>query len=128
MKMKSKSLTLVVWILVYVVAAGAQTTAFTFQGKLNDGGMPAAATYDIEFKLFDVAAGTGQVGPTVAVASVTTIGGIFTVQLDFGPGVFTGADRWIEVSISPAGQNNFTTLAPRQKLGSAPYAVQTLDS
>lgn len=31
----------------------AQTTAFTYQGKLTDSGTPASGTYDMQFKLFD---------------------------------------------------------------------------
>src|SRR5437870_7471033 len=38
----------------------AQTTAFTYQGKLTDGGAPANGTYDLQFTLFDGA--SAQVG------------------------------------------------------------------
>jgi hypothetical protein len=31
----------------------AQTTAFTYQGKLSDGGNAATGQYDFQFKLFD---------------------------------------------------------------------------
>ena len=33
----------------------AQTTAFTYQGKLSDWANPANANYDMQFKLFDTA-------------------------------------------------------------------------
>jgi hypothetical protein len=64
----------------------------------------------------------------ITAENVSTTGGVFTIQLDFGAGVFNGDDRWIEVSISPAGQNNFTTLAPRQKFVSVPYSVRSLNA
>ena len=35
------------------VALG-QTTAFTYQGKLTDGGNPANGSYDLQFALFDI--------------------------------------------------------------------------
>ena len=50
----------------------AQTTAFTYQGKLNDGGNPANASYDMQFRLFDLAgAGQGtQQGTTITIPTV----------------------------------------------------------
>ena len=38
---------------------GQQTTAFTYQGRLTDGGAPANNNYDLQFTLWDAAvAGT----------------------------------------------------------------------
>jgi hypothetical protein len=109
-------------------AAFAQTTAFTYQGKLNDGGAPANSSYDMRFRLFDAPGGTNQIGATVTVSNVSTVAGIFTVQLDFGASAFDGGERFVEIGISPAGQNNFVTLAPRQRLTSAPYAVKSVNA
>ncbi len=49
----------------------AQTTAFTYQGKLTDTGSPASGNYDMQFKLFDtVTVGTGtQQGSTATIWS-----------------------------------------------------------
>lgn len=106
-------------------AVFAQTSGFTYQGKLNDGGVPAGANYDMQFRLFDALSAGSQVGATQTKTNVPTVAGIFTVQLDFGAAAFDGADRFLEISISPAGQNNYVTLAPRQKITSAPYAIQS---
>src|SRR5687768_14160329 len=38
-------------------AVFAQTTSFTYQGKLTDGGTGANGNYDLQFTLFDSAAG-----------------------------------------------------------------------
>lgn len=38
-------------------AAFAQTTSFTYQGRLSDGGTAANGTYDLQFALFDSARG-----------------------------------------------------------------------
>ena len=67
-------------------SARAQTSAFTYQGKLADSGNPASGQYDLQFKLFDtVTLGTGtQQGSLVVVSNVTVTNGIFSVQLDFG--------------------------------------------
>ena len=45
--------------------AHAQGTAFTYQGRLNDGGSPASGSYDLTFALFDAATSGNQVGGTV---------------------------------------------------------------
>ena len=44
--------------------ASAQGTAFTYQGRLNDGANSANGTYDLTFSLFSVSGGAGQVGTT----------------------------------------------------------------
>jgi hypothetical protein len=111
--------------------AQAQSTAFTYQGKLTDAGNPATGNYDMQFKLFDtpvVATGTQQ-GSTILNPSVQVAAGIFTVQLDFGANVFDGNARYLEIAVRPTGDPNLhTILAPRQPLTSSPYAIQTLNA
>jgi len=113
------------------VAAAAQTTAFSYQGKLTDSGALANANYDLQFKLFDtVTPGTGiQQGTTQVVNPVQASAGIFTVTLDFGLVVFNGADRYLEVGVRPSGSAGaYTILSPRQQITSSPYALQTLSA
>ncbi len=114
----------------YAVSVQAQTTAFTYQGKLVDNGNLANASYDIQFKLFDtVTVATGvQQGSTVTLAAVQVANGIFTVQLDFGAAAFPGTDRFLEIAVKPAGGPSYTTLAPRQQVSSTPYAIRSLNS
>ncbi|MEO7538645.1 MAG: hypothetical protein ABIV21_01330, partial [Pyrinomonadaceae bacterium] len=108
----------------------AQTTEFTYQGKLNDGANPANAGYDMQFRLFDNPnAGQGtQFGSTLTKLAITVTSGIFAAQLDFGSAVFdAGADRYLEISIRPAGSTGgYTSLAPRSKVTASPYAVKSL--
>jgi len=47
--------------------------------------------------------------------------GYFTVQLDFGSGVFTGDARWLEIAVDCG--SGATALGPRQELTAAPYAL-----
>ncbi len=111
--------------------AGAQTTVFTYQGTLTDAGNPASGDFDMQFKLFDTATvGTGvQQGPTITNPSVTAAAGIFTVQLDFGAGPFSGPPRFLEIGVRPAGSpDHYTLLSPRQPLTSTPYSVRSLNS
>ncbi len=119
-------LTLVVFV---APAATAQTTGFTYQGKLTDAGNPANGNYDLQFKLFDALAGGAQQGGTLVRTPVAASGGSFTVTLDFGAAVFTGADRFLEIGVRPAGSGNaYTTLSPRQPITPTPYAIRSMNS
>jgi hypothetical protein len=124
------SLTLLVLMLALAVEGAAQTTEVTYQGKLTDAGMPASGNYDLQFKLFDTpTVGTGtQQGSTLTLTSIAVAAGIFTVQLDFGAGVFSGATRYLEISVKPSSGSTFTTLGPRQVLTSAPYTIRSLNA
>jgi hypothetical protein len=111
--------------------ARAQTSAFTFQGRLNDSGAPANGNYDLELKLFDTpAAGTGtQIGSTIDLPGVKVTSGVFTVQLDFTAAAFSGGDRFVEVGITQAGSGApFTILDPRQPITPTPYALFSLNA
>ncbi len=102
-------------------------TAFTYQGQLSDGGNPADGTYDFEFKLHDHPTSEGQVGSTIYVDDRDVADGLFTVQLDFGSGVFTGDARYLEIGVRPgASTGAYTTLTPRQELTAAPYATYAM--
>src|SRR5215813_11396077 len=107
--------------------ASAQTTAFTYQGKVTDSGSTANGNYDFQFKLFDMLTGGTQQGTTQTVTSIAVAAGIFTVQLDFGacPTCFDGAARFLEIAVKPTTGGSFTMLAPRQPVNSTPYAIKS---
>src|SRR3954463_6405923 len=93
-------------ILMVVLSAGAifgQTSDFTYQGRLSDGGTPANGNYDLQFALFDSATSGAQIGATQTVSNVAISGGIFTARLDFGANAFTGAARFLEIGARPSG-------------------------
>lgn len=118
-------------VCVMTSTAFAQTTAFSYQGKLTDAGNPANGNYDLQIRLFDTATpGTGvQQGSTLIRNPVTASAGIFTVTLDFAANVFDGAARFLEIGLRPVGSPNpYTVLAPRQPITSSPYAIQTLNA
>lgn len=104
----------------------AQTSSFTYQGKLADSGVAANGTYDITFKLFDMLANGTQVGTDIVRDNVVVSDGGFTVDLDFGAAAFaSGASRFLQLEVRPgASVGTFTTLVPRQPLTSSPYAVK----
>src|SRR5262249_48120636 len=101
----------------------AQTTAFTYQGRLNDGALPANGTYDLTFTLLNASSGPGTVAGPVTNSATTVSNGLFTVAIDFGPGVFTGSNYWLEITVRTNGGSGFTTLAPRQPVTPTPYAI-----
>jgi len=103
---------------------GALGTAFTYQGRLMDGGGAAEGSYDLRFALFDAASGGLPVGSAVTREDVPVADGLFSVTLDFGAAAFTGGARYLEVAVRPgASTGAYTTLSPRQALTVAPYAL-----
>ncbi len=124
MSMKPIRSSLLAAFLVSVPLALAQGTAFTYQGRLNDGSLPATGVYDLQFTLYGAATGGGQIGGTVTAADLEVENGLFTVQLDFGAGAFEGSARWLQFAVRPgASSGAYTTLKPRTPLLPAPYAI-----
>ena len=100
----------------------AQSTAFTYQGRLNLGGVPVNGSYDFQFAVYDNSTTGTRQGAVITDAGTVVSNGLFTVVLDFG-NVFPGADRWLDISVRTNGGGSFTTLAPRQQLSPIPYAL-----
>lgn len=120
------------WLLVSagslpLTTALAQGTAFTYQGRLDDGGNPASGTYDLRFALFDAASAGTQLAGTVTNSATAVSNGLFTVTLDFG-NQFPGASRWVEIAVRTNGVSAFSTLAPRQIITAMPYALQAANA
>lgn len=106
--------------------ADGQTSAFTYQGHLMDGGASANGNYDVQFTLKNALSGGATVGAPQTIAPLSVVNGIFITQLDFGGAMFDGSDRFIELAVRPFGSvAAYTVLAPRQKITSAPYAVKS---
>jgi hypothetical protein len=105
----------------------AQTTSFTYQGKLTDSSISANGPYDFTFRLFD--SGGTQVGSDIVVNDLGVSAGIFTVNLDFGSAAFDGSARYLDIQVRPgASSGAFTLLSPRQPVTSAPYAIRSLST
>src|SRR5208337_2519943 len=110
-------------LLVTIAPAFAQGTAFTYQGRLNDGGNAAQGTYDLQFTLTDSLIDGNLVAGPMTNTAVSVNNGLFTVVLDFGEGVFRGQALWLEIGVRTNGNSGFTTLTPRQPLAAVPYAI-----
>jgi hypothetical protein len=119
------------WTILLLGSAGAYAggtplgTAFTYQGQFKVNGAAASGTYHLRFQLWDALTGGAQVGSDIDEPAVAITEGLFTTPLDFGPGAFDGAARWLAVQVVTNGGATVTTLQPRQAIALAPYAMQT---
>lgn len=111
-------------LLTVVLSASAQGTAFQYEGRLAEGTNPVNGTYDLRFTVYDSTNNPGTIiaGP-VTTAGVSLANGLFAVTLDFGPGIFTGAGRWMEIGVRTNGGAGFAALSPRQPVSPSPYAI-----
>ena len=104
--MKTKALVLLLAVLALsgsLTNASPLGSAFTYQGRLNDGANAANNLYDLDFTLFDVPVGGSQLGLSVTYSGYPISNGLFTVTLDFGATPFNGADRWLQIQVRTNG-------------------------
>lgn len=136
--MKKARLTILISVVMVGVGAGGVSrvdpmgTAFIYQGFLTTPPGPANGDYDFRFILYDAEVGGVQQGPMLEYDGVaptpppiTVTNGRFTIDLDFGTGVFTGDARWLEIGVRATGVGSYFTLSPRQELTPTPYAISS---
>ena len=61
----------VVAILFAAKSSPGQTSSFTYQGRLTDGGSAANGNYDVQFALWDSVSGGAQIGLTLTLNTET---------------------------------------------------------
>src|SRR5690348_15808160 len=105
------------------VSAFAESTAFTYQGRLSEGGGPAAGIYDLRFALYDSPSGGSVIGGPQTNSAVVVSNGMFIAQVDFGAAAFNGSPRWLEIAVRTNGATSFAALTPLQAVAPAPYAI-----
>lgn len=93
-------------------------TAFTYQGRLLDNGVPVTGPVAIDFLLYDDPL-AGNLQAFYSPGPVQVANGLFTAELDFPVEVFDGQERWLQVEV------NGIALTPRQRISPVPYASQT---
>ena len=105
----------------------AQGTAFTYQGRLTDGGQAASGLYDFRAQVYNRAVagepGDALVSGTLTFTAVPVSNGLFVLNLDFGASPFNGEARWLVLAVRTNGAGSFNTLAPRQPVTPTPYAI-----
>ena len=78
---------------------------------MNASGAPSAdGLYDFRFTLQDAATLGSTVGSAVTLSAVPVTNGLFIVPLDFGPGVFNGDARFLEIRVRRVP--DFATIIP----------------
>jgi hypothetical protein len=121
-----RAIILLASLLCTALAALGQSTGFTYQGRLEDGGAPATGAFDVRFTLFDVAAGGGAISTVVCAEDVPVVNGQFAVVVPLTTPV---GDAYLEVQVRAgaagtcADAAGFTTLSPRTAMTPAPRAV-----
>ena len=103
--------------------AHAQGTAFTYQGRLNFNGSPAAGNYDFRFRLATDALGNNFTGSPFLTNAVPVTNGLFFTTLDFGAGIFTGGNLWLQIEVKTNGAAGYSLLNPLQAFAPTPYAM-----
>jgi len=120
------SVSLVVWSTKLAIAAP-MGAAFTYQGRLMDDDSPANGIYDLTFVLYPVPDGPAEEELGVVMSEdLNIVDGFFTIELEFGSGVFDGNDRWLQIEVRSGelhDPNVYTILTPRQRIAPTPYAI-----
>lgn len=112
-----------------VTTAHAQSTAFTYQGRLKDGTQLAAGPYDFRFTLFNALTGGVVVAPVQCVDNVTVTEGLFNTTIDFGQaftataGLFIQIEARADTGLGCGDATGLIVLSPRQAVTAAPMAT-----
>jgi len=104
-------------------AGFAQGTAFTYQGRLNFNGAPAAGNFDFRFRVATDANGNNFVGSPFLTNALPVTNGLFLSTIDFGAGVFLGGNLWLQIEVKTNAAAGYMTLFPLQNLTPTPYAM-----
>ena len=108
-----------------IINASAQTDLITYQGRLEQNGVPVTGSINMRISIKDAVTAGNELFFTFGPQTVTN--GEFTALLGpFGAGIFNGGNRWIEIAVDdPAVAGlNYVPLTPRQPFTAAPYALR----
>ncbi len=109
-----------------LISVPALAQPISYQGRITSAGESPVGLHEVRFRVFDAPSGGSQVGTQLVreVNMTASDEGVFVFNdLDFGPGVFNGQPRWMELAVRANGAGAFTTLNPRQPLTATPHAV-----
>ncbi|HXG49574.1 MAG TPA: hypothetical protein VNO52_18270 [Methylomirabilota bacterium] len=105
-----------------------QGSTFTYQGHLTAFGAPAHGLYDFSFSIMDSPTGGASLGGSQIARGLAVSNGLFTVTLNAGAGVFSGAPRWLDIMVRTNGAALFDRLSPRQPITATPYALRATEA
>jgi len=128
--MNTQRTSLLITALLFIVLAvelPAQSTNFTYQGRLDHGGTPASGIYDIQYGIYDgPAPGNGTYLSGGDIENVVISNGLFSVELLAEYWVFNGEPRWLGVEVRTNGPGPYTILQPWPEITPTPYAARAL--
>lgn len=106
----------------------ADSTHYTYQGRLAQNGSAVSGLYDLRFRVFPTLNSDVPISTTYADDHPIN-DGLFTARIEITP-IYSVGPRWIEVSVRPGSISNsdrsdasYTKLNPRQELTPTPYAI-----
>jgi hypothetical protein len=130
MRVKHTSHALLIVVCLGTVAAMGQAPVgpqITYQGELKDNGVAVNDVANFVFDLWDAEVG-GRLLASASVPGVAVVDGRFTAHPNFGSSPFDGRALWLEITVeAPVGAHP-VTLAGRQPITPAPYALFALNS
>lgn len=88
-----------------------------YTGHLTESGTPVNGTRYFEFRIHDVPSGGAPL--YTQAESLAVVGGVYHTELNASGGVWSGAERWLAISVNGAAE-----LTPRTHVGTVPYAVR----
>jgi hypothetical protein len=108
------------------LALAANDRAIEYRGLFRSGGgnLDPGQPMELLGRLYTVPVGGIPFTYTVAQVSILDTNGLFRTLLDFGPNAFGSDPRWLELGVRRLGTSNeFTILAPRQRIAPVPTAL-----
>lgn len=109
-------------------SAFGQTTDIVYQGELSVGGTVANGVFDLLFEPFDAETGGNSIGTPSCINDLSITGGRFTAALPYVLPT-NGTPMYLEIRVRAntglpcSNPSGFQTLAPRQRIASAPLSV-----
>jgi hypothetical protein len=95
----------------------------TYQGELEDNGLPVTGNVDLVFSFFVSETGGNPIGVTPILGPVPVTDGRFTVAVPVESFWIENA-AWMEIEVAnPSGNGTFERLTPRQRVSPTPRAL-----
>ncbi|GJM09574.1 MAG: hypothetical protein DHS20C11_18500 [Lysobacteraceae bacterium] len=117
----------VVFSLATVNSIAQLDTAFVYQGQIVANGEVLEGLHDLSFVILDGATtGDNPVGTPQVINDVEVVGGVFTVELDFGP-IFNSGPLWIQTYIWDSALMDLVEVGTPRPLLALPVAQHVED-